>query len=102
VIGQNGDVVVRVQDPQVLPATRRSEGSTWRSTGEVVVDFGRSGSGKSTLLRCINSSRSDVRNHRGPTGSGWWAGTDEDATRYIRQLRIRAGMVFQQFNLFPH
>ena len=70
--------------------------------GEVVVIFGRSGSGKSTLLRCINFLED-------PT-----AGTIEVAgvrlegghrTRHkreqIRQLRIRTGMVFQDFQLFP-
>lgn len=51
--------------------------------GEVVVIFGRSGSGKSTLLRCINFL--------------------EDPTHgSIRTLRTHCGMVFQQFNLFPH
>ena len=71
--------------------------------GEVVVIFGRSGSGKSTLLRCINFLED-------PT-----AGTIEVAgirlegghrTRHqreqIRRLRMHAGMVFQQFNLFPN
>lgn len=65
--------------------------------GEVISLIGRSGSGKSTLLRCINglesidSGRIDV------------AGTrlaDDDAA--LKQLRLQVGMIFQQFNLFPH
>jgi ABC-type polar amino acid transport system ATPase subunit len=71
--------------------------------GEVVVIFGRSGSGKSTLLRCINFLED-------PTfGSIEVAGIQLEGghrTRYkreqIRQLRLHAGMVFQQFNLFPN
>jgi ABC-type polar amino acid transport system ATPase subunit len=71
--------------------------------GEVVVVFGRSGSGKSTLLRCVNFLED-------PT-SGW---IEVDGIRVtgghrtpgkreqIRQLRMRCGMVFQDFNLFPH
>jgi ABC-type polar amino acid transport system ATPase subunit len=71
--------------------------------GEVVVIFGRSGSGKSTLLRCINFLED-------PTyGSIEVAGIQLEGghrTRHqreqIRQLRLHAGMVFQQFNLFPN
>jgi ABC-type polar amino acid transport system ATPase subunit len=70
--------------------------------GEVVVIFGRSGSGKSTLLRCINFLED-------PTyGTIEVAGIELEGghrTRHkreqIRQLRLHAGMVFQQFNLFP-
>jgi polar amino acid transport system ATP-binding protein len=66
-------------------------------SGDVVAIIGRSGSGKSTLLRCINQlERYDGGMifvdglHVGA------AGTD------VRDLRRRVGMVFQQFNLFPH
>jgi len=60
--------------------------------GQVVVVFGRSGSGKSTLLRCINFLEEPSEGtHR----------TRAKRER-IRQLRIRTGMVFQDFNLFPH
>ena len=66
-------------------------------TGEVVCVIGPSGSGKSTFLRCINCLEE-------PT-----AGTvkvdghlmDENA-KNIDELREDVGMVFQQFNLFPH
>ena len=65
--------------------------------GEVVVICGPSGSGKSTLLRCINRLEridrgeivvNDVR--------------VDDATRDIAKVRAEIGMVFQQFNLYPH
>jgi ABC-type polar amino acid transport system ATPase subunit len=71
--------------------------------GEVVVIFGRSGSGKSTLLRCINFLEEptqgtiqvgDIRLHGGHR-------TKQQRDR-IRALRTRTGIVFQQFNLFPH
>src|SRR5574341_1980781 len=70
---------------------------------EVVVLIGRSGSGKSTLLRCLNyleepssgtvtidqvTVEADPRRH-------------PDASK-VRALRLQTGMVFQEFNLFPH
>ena len=73
---------------------------------EAVMIIGRSGSGKTTLLRCINFLEE-------PT-AGW---VDVDGVRLeadplqsrsrkhqeeIRQIRLRAGMLFQDFNLFPH
>ena len=65
--------------------------------GEVVVIIGPSGSGKSTLLRCINRLES-------PNG-GTIAIDGEILTRdekRINHIRAEVGMVFQQFNLFPH
>ena len=75
--------------------------------GETVTVLGRSGSGKSTFLRCLNFleeptagvvdiagvvvEADPLRHHR-----------DRETTARIRQLRLRAGMVFQEFNLFPH
>lgn len=71
--------------------------------GEVVVVFGRSGSGKSTFLRCINFLEEPTQ------GTIEVAGVEVEAglpTRHrrkqIRTLRQSCGMVFQQFNLFPH
>jgi ABC-type histidine transport system ATPase subunit len=73
---------------------------------ETICLIGRSGSGKSTLLRCINfleepsagtivvdgvEVKADPLHHR----------SSADRER-IRQIRIRAQMVFQEFNLFPH
>ena len=74
--------------------------------GETVMLIGRSGSGKTTLLRCINfleepaagSVRVDgVRVEADPLGA-----RSREHQEHIRQLRLRAGMLFQEFNLFPH
>ena len=65
--------------------------------GEVVCVIGPSGSGKSTLLRCINRLEE-------PTSGQVLIGKDEvtDPDVDIDAVRRRIGMVFQQFNLFPH
>ena len=65
--------------------------------GEVVCVIGPSGSGKSTLLRCVNLLEE-------PTGGQVLVdGIDiTDAECDIDAIRTRIGMVFQQFNLFPH
>jgi polar amino acid transport system ATP-binding protein len=65
--------------------------------GEVTAIIGRSGSGKSTLLRTINGLESfdegtvDVDGERITVGQ-----------TNLRNLRLKVGMVFQQFNLYPH
>jgi ABC-type polar amino acid transport system ATPase subunit len=72
---------------------------------EVVCVIGRSGSGKSTLLRCINFLEQptqgtievdglavDVEQHR----------LSDRQKQAIHNIRLRTGMVFQEFNLFPH
>ncbi len=64
--------------------------------GEVVVIIGPSGSGKSTLLRCIN--RLEEFNE----GSIVVDGIPLDTAENINAVRTEVGMVFQQFNLFPH
>jgi ABC-type polar amino acid transport system ATPase subunit len=73
--------------------------------GEVVCVLGPSGSGKSTLLRCINlleppeegeiflEGKDICRGPRAPSGDAGWN------LNFVRQ---RVGIVFQQFNLFPH
>ncbi|MFL5800542.1 MAG: amino acid ABC transporter ATP-binding protein [Roseiflexaceae bacterium] len=70
---------------------------------EVVCLIGRSGSGKSTLLRCINFLEEPDAGEITVAGITIPAG---ERTRQHRQhlieLRERTGMVFQQFNLFPH
>lgn len=65
--------------------------------GEKVVVIGPSGSGKSTFLRCLNLLEA-------PTGGQiLFEGTDiTDPKCDINLIRRRMGMVFQQFNLFPH
>ena len=71
--------------------------------GEVVVIFGRSGSGKSTLLRCINFLEEPTQGTIELSGVRIEGGHRIHAKReQIRQLRMRCGMVFQDFNLFPH
>lgn len=66
-------------------------------SGEVVVIIGPSGSGKSTFLRCLNLLEQ-------PTdGSVEFEGKDLlDKSINIDELRQKMGMVFQNFNLFPH
>ena len=70
---------------------------------EVVVIIGRSGSGKSTLLRCLNfleepsAGKILIAGHGILTGPG----IKPDRQRIIK-LRLSTGMVFQEFNLFPH
>ena len=72
--------------------------------GEVVVIFGRSGSGKSTLLRCINFLEEPSEGTIELAGIRVVGGGHRTRAKRerIRQLRIRTGMVFQDFNLFPH
>ena len=65
--------------------------------GDVVSIIGRSGSGKSTLLRCINAL--ETHDAGTITVDGLPVGGNANA---LRQLRRKVGMVFQQFNLFPH
>ena len=65
--------------------------------GERVVVCGPSGSGKSTLIRCINR----LEEHQ--TGRIVVDGNELDYnTKNIHMVRCEVGMVFQQFNLFPH
>ena len=71
--------------------------------GEVLVLFGRSGSGKSTLLRCINFLEEPSAGIVEVDGIKIEVGPNLRARREaIRDIRMRAGMVFQEFNLFPH
>ncbi len=65
--------------------------------GDVMVVIGASGSGKSTFLRCLNLLEE-------PTGGKiYFEGTDiTDSSVNINLHRQKMGMVFQQFNLFPH
>jgi len=67
------------------------------SKGEVVCVIGPSGSGKSTLLRCINRLEEATDGKISVDGE---VITAADAN--INKIRMHIGMVFQQFNLFPH
>ena len=67
------------------------------SKGEKVAIIGPSGSGKSTFLRCLNLLEEPT------SGTITFEGVDiTDPKNDINKLRARMGMVFQQFNLFPH
>jgi polar amino acid transport system ATP-binding protein len=65
--------------------------------GEVVAIIGKSGSGKSTLLRCMNGLEAYQAGKITVEGTP----VTQDETD-LRHLRLRVGMIFQQFNLFPH
>ena len=71
--------------------------STTVEKGEVVVVIGPSGSGKSTFIRCINALEMFNEGHV------YIDGVDiADKKTNINKIRAEVGMVFQQFNLFPH
>jgi polar amino acid transport system ATP-binding protein len=65
--------------------------------GEVLVVCGPSGSGKSTLIRCINKLEPIQKGEIVVDGMSL-----SDSTTDITKLRAEVGMVFQQFNLYPH
>ncbi|MFT6641719.1 MAG: ABC-type polar amino acid transport system ATPase subunit, partial [Flavobacteriaceae bacterium] len=67
------------------------------AAGERMVICGPSGSGKSTLIRCVNQ----LETH--DSGEVLVNGIDVGKNqRALREVRTNVGMVFQQFNLFPH
>jgi ABC-type polar amino acid transport system ATPase subunit len=70
---------------------------------EVVCIIGRSGSGKSTMLRCINfleePSDGEIEIHGLKIPAG---GKGREHNRLVHEARLMTGMVFQEFNLFPH
>nr|WP_313934920.1 amino acid ABC transporter ATP-binding protein [Nostoc sp. FACHB-280] len=68
--------------------------------GEVVAVIGTSGCGKSTLLRCFN--RLERIDHGSLVVNGIELSQSNFNSQQLRQLRTQVGMVFQQFNLFPH
>jgi ABC-type polar amino acid transport system ATPase subunit len=76
-----------------------------QQAGEAVVLIGPSGCGKSTFLRCLNqleiadSGRITIGD---VSVEGGLAARSSEERERQRQLRLRAGMVFQSFNLFPH
>lgn len=71
--------------------------STEIQKGEIIAIIGPSGSGKSTFLRCINLLET-------PTSGHIWVEEDEVTNPKVDIMKVRkkVGMVFQQFNLFPH
>lgn len=91
------NIVKRYQQHEVLRGVSLQVGD-----GEVCVLLGPSGGGKSTLLRTINGLESfDSGSIRvGKTLLQAESGPERDAA--LQEIRKRVGMVFQQFNLFPH
>lgn len=67
------------------------------AAGEVIALIGKSGSGKSTLLRCINGLEQFQKGGIDVTGLPVLT-----SPAGLRALRQKVGMIFQQFNLFPH
>jgi polar amino acid transport system ATP-binding protein len=76
------------------------------SRGETVVILGSSGSGKSTMLRCLNFLEMPTAGRITLQGTTVGTEVSSDHSRYdeaeLCKLRTKVGMVFQQFNLFPH
>jgi len=75
--------------------------------GSVVTLIGPSGSGKSTLLRCINGLESFQEGHISVNGQKLYGIHEQNYNKAqghltLKNIRRKVGMVFQQFNLFPH
>ncbi len=94
------NILIRVEGvtKQFGKATKALDNITQHiSSGEVVVVVGPSGSGKSTFLRCLNLLEEPTEGHI------YFEGQDiTNPATNINRLRQKMGMVFQQFNLFPH
>src|ERR1041385_7889834 len=76
-----------------------------QSRGEAVVLIGPSGCGKSTFLRCLNQLETAEAGRITIDGLSVECGRPpqtRDERHQQRQLRMKTGMVFQSFNLFPH
>ncbi len=98
-MAQEGEVIIRVQDVNKWYGEYHALKNVNMEVkkGEVIVIFGPSGSGKSTFIRTINRLEEHQR--------GQIFVDDIELThdvRNIEKIRTETGMVFQQFNLFPH
>jgi len=95
-------VAIRATDlvKSYTPGTRALDGVSLQvASGEVLVVMGPSGSGKSTLIRTFNGLETLDGGELDVLGIRLDAAHEE---RPVREIRRRVGMVFQQFNLFPH
>ena len=95
-------VAIRATDlvKSYTPGSRALDGVSLEvSSGEVLVVMGPSGSGKSTLIRTFNGLETLDSGELDVLGVRLDAAHEE---RPVREIRRRVGMVFQQFNLFPH
>lgn len=103
-----GDVIVRVEQlEKYFGAHHVLRGVDLEvRQREAVMIIGRSGSGKTTLLRCINFLEEPTVGSVEIDGLRLEAdplhGRSRRHQEQIRQMRLRAGMLFQDFNLFPH
>ena len=96
---QNGEVIIDIKDLSKAFGDLKvlTNISTQIRKGDVVCVIGPSGSGKSTFLRCLNRLEEPTKGHI------YFEGTDiTDPKTDIDKHRQKMGMVFQQFNLFPH
>lgn len=95
----NDNVIIKVENVvKQFPGLKAVDNvSTEIKKGEVVAIIGPSGSGKSTLLRCLNLLEVPTE------GNIYFEGADiTNPKNNVNALRQKMGMVFQQFNLFPH
>ena len=95
-------VAIRATDlvKSYTPGSRALDGVSLEvASGEVLVVMGPSGSGKSTLIRTFNGLENLDGGELDVLGVRLDAAHEE---RPVREIRRRVGMVFQQFNLFPH
>lgn len=103
-----GDVIVRARGIHKyfgkVHILRGLDFEVWE--GEAVMLIGRSGSGKTTLLRCINFLEEPTLGSIEVDGVRVDADPLQRRRKHlredIRKIRLRAGMLFQEFNLFPH
>ncbi len=72
-------------------------------SGEVIVLIGPSGSGKSTFLRCLNFLEDPTTGEISIGGVHVTCGSHGGGFKHaVHDIRMKCGMVFQEFNLFPH